>query len=166
MAEAIADTSAMFYLHQIGAFGWLGELFDDVLVPTAVIDELAVGRERGHNVPDVAGFSWIHIVNPERLPSQWLSLDLGPGELAVLGLALEIPQRTVILDEALARTIAQSAGLKVWGTLRILLEAKERGLTPSIAPLLDRLKEAGMWISDELRTRVLALAGEARGSSE
>jgi hypothetical protein len=164
MAEAIADTSAMFYLHQIGALGWLGELFNDVLIPTAVIDELAVGRERGHNVPDIAGFPWIHVVNPERAPSQWLSLDLGPGELAVLGLALENPRLTVILDEALARTLAQSAGLKVWGTLRILLEAKGRGLTPSIAPLLDRLKAAGMWISDELRTRVLALAGEAGGS--
>lgn len=30
-----------------------------------------------------------------------------------------------------------------------------------IAPLVDELRAAGMWVSDELRKRLLRLAGEA-----
>ncbi|MEA2603041.1 MAG: hypothetical protein QOF89_4033 [Acidobacteriota bacterium] len=77
-----------------------------------------------------------------------------------MALALENPDRIVILDDALARRIGQAAGLKVWGTLRILLEAKARGLTNSLSPLLDKLEAAGMWMSRDIRERVLTLAGE------
>ena len=53
-----------------------------------------------------------------------------------------------------------AAGLKVWGTLRILLEVKSQGLVPIIEPLLNRLEDSGMWISEQVRHRILALAGE------
>src|SRR4051812_14766074 len=141
--EAISDTSAVFYLHQIGALSWLGILFTEVWILTAVVAELSVGRQKGHDVPDVTAFAWMRVVDPQRLPSQWLSLELGPGELSVLGLALENPGRTVILDDDLARTIGRSAGLNVWGTLRVLLESKDRGLAPAIGPLVDKLHQQG-----------------------
>ncbi len=77
-----------------------------------------------------------------------------------MALALENPGRVVLLDDALARRIAHAAGLEVWGTLRVLLAAKSDGLTERIEPLIDRLKDSGMWISDSVQQRVLALAGE------
>jgi len=100
------------------------------------------------------------------MPSEWLTLDLGTGELEAMALALENPSRVILLDDALARRIARAAGLDVWGTLRILLEAKSRKLTESIEPLVNRLAETGMWISDEVRQRVLVLAGEERRNKE
>jgi len=75
---------------------------------------------------------------------------------------MENPDRVVLLDDTLARRIAQAAGLKVWGTLKILLEAKAQGLTESIDLLIERLEDAGMWISDDIRRRVLTLAGEKK----
>jgi len=51
--------------------------------------------------------------------------------------------------------------LQVWGTLTVLLESKQRGLTDAVEPHLRRLEEAGMWISGSLRDRVLALADES-----
>lgn len=78
----------------------------------------------------------------------------------MLALAIENPNRIVLLDDALARRVAQVAGLTVWGTLRVLLEAKSRGLVESIAPMVDRLQGAGMRISSSIRQRVLTLAGE------
>jgi len=77
-----------------------------------------------------------------------------------MALALEHPTRVVLLDDALARRIAQAAGLEVWGTLRILLEAKSEGMIERIEPLVGRLKKSGMWISNSVQQRVLALAGE------
>ena len=84
----------------------------------------------------------------------------GQGEIAAMSLALECPDHIVLLDDALARKTAKAAGLKVWGTLRILLEAKSQGLVPSIEPFLKRLEDSGMWISVQVRQRILALAGE------
>lgn len=79
-----------------------------------------------------------------------------------MALALENQSCIVLLDDRRAREIAQAAGLKVWGTLRVLLEAKAQGLTPSIEPLVGRLSESGMWISASIRERILILAGESK----
>lgn len=94
--------------------------------------------------------------------SEWLSADLGAGELAAIALGLEHPAKILLLDDALARRKAEAAGLVVWGTLKVVLEAKGRGLTERIEPLVDRLAHAGLWFSADVRRRVLVLAGEAR----
>ena len=94
------------------------------------------------------------------MPSEWLALDLGVGEIAAMALALENPNRIVLLDDMLARRTAQVAGLQVWGTLKVLLEAKSNGLVTEIEPYITKLSEAGMWVSSEVRQRILRLAGE------
>ncbi|HKP87939.1 MAG TPA: DUF3368 domain-containing protein [Blastocatellia bacterium] len=162
MPEAISNTSPLLYLYRIGVLDWLPKLFSEIWVPNAVIAELMAGREKGYDVLNPGEYNWIQIIDPISLPSEWLSLDLGAGELAVMALALENRSRIVLLDDALARHIAQAAGVEVWGTLRILLEAKSQGLAGAIGPLLSNLQNAGMWISNEIRLRVLNLAGEKR----
>mgnify|MGYP000246125913 CR=1 FL=1 len=119
MAEAISNTSPLLYLHRVGALQWLGTLFDNVWVPGAVTDELKEGQRKGHDVPDPTIYPWVHLVDPEFTPSEWLALDLGTGELAAMALALENPTRVVLLDDALARRTAQAAGIAVRGTLGI-----------------------------------------------
>jgi len=94
------------------------------------------------------------------MPSEWPALDLGAGESSAMALALENPSRILLLDDALARRTAQAAGLTVWGTLRVLLEAKSAGLTAEIAPLIPRIQQAGLWMSEEIKQRILAIAGE------
>ncbi len=160
MPEAISNTSPLLYLYRIGVVDWLPKLFSQVWIPNAVVDELREGRQKGYDVPDPHGYVWLRIVEPRSVPSEWLTLDLGMGELATMALALENPRLLVLLDDGLARRIAQAAGLQVWGTLKILLEAKSQGLTDRIGPLVDRLLDNGMWMSDEIRRRVLVLAGE------
>ena len=85
---------------------------------------------------------------------------MGAGELAALALALENPRSIVVLDDAHARRIAIAASLPVWGTLRVLFAAKSHGLVEDIAPLVARLIDSGMWISEDVRRRILVLAGE------
>ena len=135
MPEAITNTSPLVYLHRVQSLEWLPQLFEEVWVPAAVIE-------------------------PASQPSEWLSSDLGAGELAAIALALENPSRILIVDDGLARRTAQAAGLEVWGTLRIILEAKSQGLTERAAPLVDRLAESGLWFSQEIRRRILKLAKE------
>ncbi len=164
MPEAISNTSPLLYLHRVGALGWLEALFGNVWVPGAVTTELREGRRKGHDVPNLSDYSWITIVEPKAMPSEWLALDLGMGELAAMAMALENPGRVVILDDALARRTALAAGLTVRGTLGVLLDGKSQGLTDRVEPWIDKLEDAGLWVSTDVRHRILSLAGE-RGVS-
>nr|VFJ54157.1 MAG: hypothetical protein BECKDK2373C_GA0170839_104214 [Candidatus Kentron sp. DK] len=140
--------------------GWLPNLFGEIWIPGAVANELAEGRRKGYEAPDPVDYEWLRVVESENTPSEWLSLDLGAGEIGAMSLGLENPDKTILLDDLLAREIAKEAGLTVWGTLRILLEAKSKGLTNAIEPLIGHLCRKGMWLSDNIRRRVLGLAGE------
>jgi len=51
-------------------------------------------------------------------------------------------------------------GLSVTGTLGIIIEARERGMIPSVRCELDRLIEAGMWIDEAFYHRILQEFGE------
>lgn len=94
------------------------------------------------------------------MPSEWLAVDLGKGEVAAISLALENPSAIILLDDLLARQLAHAAGLQVWGTLKVLLEAKTKGIVDNIAPLIKSLRGVGMWLSDQIEQRILRLAGE------
>ena len=52
-------------------------------------------------------------------------------------------------------------GIPLTGTLGVLLLAKERGLVPLFAPLLDELHSAGLYLDPALVNQVLVLSGEA-----
>ena len=162
MPDAVSNTSPLLYLNRIGVLGWLPEMFGEIWIPGAV-NEFAEGRRRGYEVPEPANHGWLRVVEPENTPSEWLSLDLGSGELAAMALGLENPGKIILLDDLPARKIAKAAGLTVWGTLRILIEAKSEGLTEAVEPLTDRLCQKGMWLSDDIRRRILVLAGERAG---
>lgn len=158
MLQAISNTSPLPYLYRIEAIDWLPNLFDEVWAPEAVYNELRTGRSKGYDTPNPDSYSWLHVVNPKAMPSEWLALDLGVGEIAAMALALENPSRIVLLDDMLARRTAQAAGLQVWGTLKVLLEAKSQGLVNQIEPYVTKLGNSGMWISAEVKQRILRLA--------
>jgi predicted nucleic acid-binding protein len=73
---------------------------------------------------------------------------------------LEHPDRILLLDDAAARRVAFMAGCTVWGTLRVVLEAKSQGIIDDVSTIVDALAASGMWISEKVRQRILALAGE------
>ena len=85
-------------------------------------------------------------------------LDLG--EAAVFALAKEHNARFVIIDELKARQHAARIGLPFKGTLGILQEAKKEGLIDVIKPLLMRLRDNGMHLSESLINNALQEAGE------
>lgn len=61
----------------------------------------------------------------------------------------------------MGRHAAQRMGLKVTGTLGILIAAKDRGLLASVRPLLDALRaDAGFWIGESLYNAVVVAAKE------
>lgn len=77
---------------------------------------------------------------------------------------MELRDVLVILDDKKARRIAQQMGLRVIGTIGVLLRAKQQGLLAEIRPFIDVLQQADFRISDSLYEEALRLAGEADGN--
>jgi predicted nucleic acid-binding protein len=79
----------------------------------------------------------------------------------VLALALECNDAIVILDDLLARRVAHSLGVRLTGTLGLLLDAKRAGLIARIEPALGTLQTLRFRLSPQIRAIVLGFAGEA-----
>ena len=69
----------------------------------------------------------------------------------------------LLIDERQGRLTASSMGIPLIGTLGVLVAARERGEIEAVGPLLEALRGAGLWLSDELVARVLEQVGEGRG---
>jgi predicted nucleic acid-binding protein len=83
LPKATCDTSPLQYLHQLELLHVLPALTEGVIVPPAVVDELATGRALGVNLPDVAELDWISVRHPLSAAALPLVTDLGPGEAEV-----------------------------------------------------------------------------------
>lgn len=157
---AISNTSPIFYLHRIGHLYLLESIYQEVLIPPAVEKELLAGGAKGLDIPEMGQLPWLKVrsVRDRRLlPSD---SDLGVGESEAIALSLEHEHSLLILDDALGRQVAIREGLRLTGTLGVLLRAKVAGLIDQIEPLLTSLRACGMRLSEPLIQRVLTEAGE------
>jgi predicted nucleic acid-binding protein len=85
---------------------------------------------------------------------------LGQGESAVLAWAHSHQGCEAIIDDLAARRCAATLGIPVRGTLGLVLLAKQRNRVALARPLVHALREAGMYLSDRVVDRALALVGE------
>lgn len=79
----------------------------------------------------------------------------------MLALAVERPGAIVLLDDWLARRMANYLGVSVTGTLGVLLRAKAAGHLAAVRPVIDRLQALGFRLDPTTRVAVLELADEA-----
>ncbi len=73
---------------------------------------------------------------------------------------LFLSKSLVIIDEKIGREYAAHFNLKLTGTIGVLLKAKELGLINKIKPLLQTMKENGIWLSHKFINKVLEIANE------
>jgi hypothetical protein len=112
---------------------------------------------------EVAKASWIQIqdiASSSMMPLLLAGLD--EGEAESIALAVEIKADVILLDERDARRVARSMGLKVLGTVGILIWARRTGRLPELRKELDALQENGRFrLSSSLVERALREVGEA-----
>jgi hypothetical protein len=138
----------------------VSELVQRVIVPPAVVAELDAGRRLGVDLPDLPALRWLEVRAPKAPSGLPTVKGLGQGEAEVLMLGLSAPGTVLIIDDALARTVARSLELPFTGTLGLLLDAKRAGLVPAVSPLLDRLHALRFRLAPSTRTAVLRMAQE------
>lgn len=156
----IVNTSPLFYLHRLGLLQLLKELYGHITVPEAVKKELKEGRAQGEDVPYLENYDWIEVRSVSMPTYLQLIVDLGPGESEVLALAKNHPAALVILDDKLARRIAEMQGFRLTGTAGVLLRAKQKGLVPELKPVIEKLLDLDFRLKPNLVKETLELAGE------
>ena len=72
----------------------------------------------------------------------------------------------LLVDEREARREALHQGITVMGSLKVLSEAKARGIIPHVTPVLDELIAAGMYLSEPLSEAFLRQLGEAEDTQQ
>jgi len=151
----VSDTSAITSLLQIGRLEILPTLYQDVIIPQEVGDEL----RRFH----AALPPFIRVLNvTDRTRLAKLETELDRGEAAAISLMLEGKGDLLLMDERRGRKVAIREGLAVVGVIGVLLEARQRGIIASLAGVIQELEQkAGFRISSRLKQLVLQAAGEA-----
>jgi uncharacterized protein len=133
-----------------------------VIVPAVVLDEVVRGARHDPTggLVEAAARDWLTVV-PTPTPHPDVNrARIDAGEIAVLSIARLAPGSTVVLDDRAARAEADRLGIPKTGTLRLLLEAKELGIIPSVRVPLEVLRARGMRLSNDVWQEVLSLAGE------
>lgn len=159
MRKIISNTTPIISLLKIGKLILLRELYEKVIVPTAVYIEIENGKEKPY-YQDLKQIDWIEIQEIRNPDSRAYFLDLDEGEAEVLILAKEQNVDLVIMDEIMGRRYAKQLGFNLTGTIGILLKSKENGLVESIKDLLTELTEKGTWLSPKLISKAIKLSNE------
>ena len=161
MPKVVSNTTPIISLLKIGKLEILKDLYDEIYIPQEVFNEIQAGKHKKYYL-NLLTFEWIKIEQIQDRKSISYFLDLDKGEAEAIVLATESEADLILLDESLGRFHAKHAGLRVTGTIGILVKAKKQGLISELKPLILELKEKGVWLSESLIERILELANETQ----
>lgn len=154
----VSNSSPLIALLSIDKIDILERLFGKILIPPAVHNEV-FGSSAGQTavLPD--------FINPVTLPSEtasrFLAMSLHQGESEAIALAIDKGADGIILDDKQARETAARLGLRVIGTLGILILAKEKGYIDEVRMLMIQLMERiNFRIAPTVLNRALASINE------
>lgn len=154
----VSDTTPLNYLVLTGCQDVLGILFDRVVIPAAVLRELTA-----HGAPEAVSNwaqslpTWAEVRSSSAEPET----ELGAGEEEAISLASELHADIVLIDEQKARRKAMDHGLRVTGTIGVLILAAERGLL-DLDSALAKLQQTSAFISSALLETARAVAKKIR----
>lgn len=153
----VADTGPLNYLIQINCDDLLPKLYQRIIVPAGVMQEL------GHVAAPASVRAWlahIPVWMDVRLiaaaPDAELA-DLDLGEREAIQLAEEQHADLLLIDERKGRRRARQRGLKTTGTLGVLLSAGELRLIDPEAAYQRLLAETTFRTSAELEAQFLGI---------
>lgn len=161
----VSDSSAIIALSVIGRLDIFRQLFHDLVIPTAVYQEIVVYGSNRPGAEAVKNSDWITVRSVQD-DSQVAQLNLGRGEKEAIALYLELKADLLLIDEVKARKEAHKLNVIYIGILGVLVEAKRKNIIPKVKPILNELRDiAGFRISQPLYDYLLKEVGESNPRS-
>jgi predicted nucleic acid-binding protein len=135
-------------------------LYGKVLLPRVVAEELSA--KPGSPGALATTLAWVDVREMEADDAvvRLLSASLDAGEAAAVGLAVRVHADLCLMDDRAGRAAAERLGITVKGTLGVLLQGKRAGHVTELRPVLNRLRDTGLFLSDQLVAEVLRAGGE------
>ena len=150
---AVFDSSPWIFLSKLGFVDKAIDLFDHVLVPSSVEEEISQKRDRARDILQealAAGKVKITTASNPRFVAA-LRRRLGKGESETIVIGLELKADMVILDDHAARTEARRLGLQVKGTLGLIRKLRDSGtIKLDEGNLYARLQEIGFRVRKDI----------------
>lgn len=156
----VADASPIISFARADRLELLRDVCPEIYLPPKVFQEVALeepGRPGATVIRD-GGWGQLYQAVDQAVVNQLpQSIHAGEREAIALAYQLKLP---LLADEKRVIRAARALGLEVVTSIRVLVTAKERGLIPSIRPVLDTMRASSFRISDLLYAEVLRNAGE------
>jgi predicted nucleic acid-binding protein len=161
MSLWVTDSSPLIFLAKLNRLDLLRQEAQEILAPPAVLREITEQDDEAKRQLEKAQRTWLEVrpVRDVRLLAV-LKRELGDGEAEAITLALETHAARIVLDDLDARRLADRLGLRLVGTLGLLLASKLRGEIPSLRAEIDRLRRRGFRASPALVEEILRSADE------
>jgi len=156
-----SNTTPIIALSSINQLDLLPILFNKIYIVEEVVEECAEGGKI--LVPDLTQLNWINIVKSVSMVQSQFLMELDKGEKHTLNMAMLKNADYVIIDEKIARNIAEYLGLSVTGTLGILLKAKQQRKIASFSKCAKAMQEQGIYYNTALLKRLALQVGENFG---
>jgi len=155
--SVVSNASPLISLARIGKLDLLHQLYDEVLIPEAVWQEVVIEGVGQPGADEVKAATWIKTQSVTNTPLvHALRQELDAGEAEAIVLTLETQAELLLMDERVGREVARHLGLRYTGLIGVLVEAKHKGVLSTVKPQLDELRNiAGFRIRDALYVRVL-----------
>jgi len=152
------DTTPIIALCSIQRLDLLQHVFAKIHVVTEVIEECLAGGPIV--VPDLRRLNWIEVVESTAVVHPSVLLELDKGEKYTIDMARKLNADWVVLDEKIGRNMAEYLGLKVTGTLGVLLKARQQGLIPSFLESVTAMQAQGIYYQPSLVRKLATIIGE------
>ncbi len=161
MSTIISNATPLISFARIDQMPLLRQVVGNLIIPTAVADEIAVYGQGKPGTIDLNQAPWIQAqALQSRQQVQMLLPTLDLGEAEVIALALETQTPLILMDELTGRKVAESLNIKVSGSIGVLIRAKQLGYIPEIKPLVKKMRQTGIYFSDRFIQAVLQQIGE------
>jgi predicted nucleic acid-binding protein len=153
----IADSGPIFSLALIDRLELLDFLFDDILIPQAVWDEISADETKPFydrvcdyfkdKVRPIIGFNELTFL-----------MDYGESESVIL--YKELKADFLLIDDRKARKIAENFGVKCIGTIGILSISKDKGFIDALKPIFEDFLRHKRYYSIDLLNAILSKKDE------
>ena len=149
----VSDTTPIISLLKIKRLDLLEKSFGEVLIPNAVYEELIADErfmEEAKTIREASYVKNISVSNPEAVRILRMATGLDRGESEAIVLTDELKADILLMDEAKGRKISGQMGIRIMGTIGLLISAYEdRLITAEEArKCIDELQRSGRHIGE------------------
>ena len=158
----IADTTPLITLLKINHFNVLKSLFGTIHIPIGVYEELTENPNFSEESKIIKNCDFLEVHNDisfDRVDLLRRATGLDKGESEAIILADSLKEKTLIIDEAHGRSVAEQMGIPITGVIGVLIAAYKKGYLSSdeIKKCVEIMKNSNRFISNSLYELLLSV---------